>query len=116
MSRRNVRQNMFYHFLLEDEEEDFQIFYYLINSLKRKSTAEIIQNRDSEGSYKILIEKYLLSSEDMFVKYFRVTPVIFYNILDHIRNDISIYPSNRVPNPISAEHKLSLVLRYIQIT
>lgn len=98
----------------DDEEESIGIFLEVASALKRKPTHEMIKNRDAEGTYNLLIEKYLFSSEDLFVKYLRVTPAVFYDILDHIRDDITTKPSNRVANPISAEHKLSLVLRYLQ--
>lgn len=79
---------------------------------KRNGINPIIKNRDTEGVYKILIRNHLLTFEDTFQKYFRVTPNIFHTILSRIRDDISTKPCNRVPHPISAEQKLCLTLRY----
>lgn len=73
----------------------------------------MITNRKTEGSFENLIKKYLMSEDDQFVKYFRVTPRIFYMILENIQHEIDTLPCNRVKDPISAQQKLCVTLRYI---
>lgn len=74
--------------------------------LKRdQKPTTIFSNRDTEGVFAIL-------EEDKFKKFLRVTPHVFDLISNHIRNDILVAPSNRVPNPISPEQKLCVALRY----
>lgn len=101
--------------ILTDDEEDWAFLHVMFNLLPktRKKTREMILNRDSEGAFQILIKKYLLSEEDEFVKYFRVTPKIFYCVLEHISSELTTAPNNRVPNPISAEQMLCVTLRYM---
>lgn len=102
--------------LLFDEEDECIIdMIQLFSKAKRRKTHEMIVNREIEGSFNILIKKYLVSEEDQFVKYFRVTPKIFYSILEYINDDISSLPYNRVLKPISSEQKLCVALRYLKI-
>lgn len=104
-------------FLLCDDDDDQDLFalYRLFHSLprKRRKTRQMILNRDTEGAFTMLIQKYMKSDEDEFVQYFRVTQTLFYFILDHISIDITSPISYRVPNPISAEQKLCVTLRYL---
>lgn len=97
--------------LFDDYEDDFCSYLQAFPPKKRQKTDPIIESRDKEGVYTILIQKYLLSNEDKLKKYLRVTPHIFYLILDHIRDDISTKSWNRVQNPIDASQKLCLTLR-----
>lgn len=101
--------------LCDDDDRDFFELYRLIRLLfqKRRKTRQMISNRSAEGAFNILIEKYLKTEEDQFVQYFRVSSRLFYSILDHISNDITKPPSYRVTNPISAEQKLCLTLRFL---
>lgn len=102
--------------LLCDEEHECIIdMIQLFSKVKRRKTHEMIVNREIEGSFNILIQKYLVSEEDQFVKYFRVTPKIFYSILEYINHDITSLPCNRVLKPISSEQKLCVALRYLKI-
>lgn len=102
--------------LLCDEEDECIIdMIQLFSKVKRCKTHEMIVNREIEGSFNILIRKYLVSEEDQFVKYFRVTPKIFYSILEYINHDITSLPYNRVLKPISSEQKLCVALRYLKI-
>lgn len=97
-----------------DEQELFDLYrLFCLLPKKRKKTRPMISNRNSEGAFKILIQKYLTSEEDEFVQYFRITPRLFYFILNYISSDITTPPSNRVPNPISAEQKLCVTLRFL---
>lgn len=97
--------------LLDDEDDDATVDLLLLIPFKRKSTREMILNREKEGTFNMLIKKYLLSEEDEFMKYFRVSRNLFHTILDHISADITSEPSNRTPMPISAEQKLCVTLR-----
>lgn len=99
----------YYWLLLEDEEELTML--QMLPILKRKKTHKMIKNREEEGTYTILIKKYLFSEDDKFLQYFRVTPNIFYKILDKISVDIVSTPCNRVKKPISSEQKLCVALR-----
>lgn len=108
MNRRRLK--IAKYLLIDDDEEDILELLALMPN-KRKKTHEMILNRDSEGAFNILIKKYLLTTEDLFVKYFRVTPYLFYMILENISAEITTTPCNRNPNPISAEQKLCLTLR-----
>lgn len=103
------------YILCDDDEEDFAELFRLFCFLprRRKKTRQMISNRYTEGVFNILVQKYLKTEEDEFVQYFRVTPKLFYFILDHISPSITIEPSNRVANPISAEQKLCVTLRYL---
>lgn len=101
-------------FLTFDDEDEYILeMIQVLPKIKRKKTHEMIANRNIEGSFNNLIKKYLMSEEDKFVKYFRVTPRIFNIILENIRHEIISIPSNRVPDPISNEQKLCVALRYI---
>lgn len=69
----------------------------------------MILNRNDEGVYNLLITKYLMSEEDQFMKYFRISSNLFYKILHRISDQISTAPTFRVPKPISAEQKLCVM-------
>lgn len=99
-------------FLLFDEDEESALLQ-MLPLIKRKKTHEMIKNRDTEGSYFILVRKYLLTEDDKFVQYFRVSPKIFYKILEKISDEILSAPYNRVKKPISSEQKLCVALRYL---
>lgn len=93
----------------DDEDEFLEILQLL--PIKRKSTRAMILNRESEGAFNLLIKKYLMTEEDSFAKFFRITPHLFYKLLNKISSDITTLPYNRNPNPITAEQKLCLTLR-----
>lgn len=101
-------------FLLDDDSEELELLELIEVFLlaKRRKTCEKILNRDQEGAYNVLIEKYLITDEDRFVRYFRISITLYNEILNRIRNDITTQPCNRIPNPISAEQKLCITLRY----
>lgn len=96
--------------MFDDEDEELLELFTLV-PFKRKSTHEMFSNREAEGAYSLLIKKYLMSDEDKFVGYFRITPLMFHAILEKISDDISTEPTNRNPKPISAKQKLCLTLR-----
>lgn len=105
------RIEMAKRFLLDDDEDNDIVELLFLLPLKRKSTHEMILNRENEGTYNLLVKKYLMTDDDMFVKFFRVTPGIFHTILDQISDEITTAPCNRTPKPISAEQKLCVALR-----
>lgn len=112
MKRQRVKTLIEFFLLHDDEEEEMTLELLLFMSMhKRKKTHEMIVNREKEGAFCLLVQKYLLTEEDKFVKYFRVSSNLFYMILEHISCDLVSKPCNRNPNPISAEQKLCLTLR-----
>lgn len=116
ISRMDSHQIQMVNFILcDDDELDIFEFYRLFRLLpqKRRKTRQMISNRNTEGAFNILVQKYLKSDEEEFVQYFRVTQTLFYFILSHISSDITTPPSYRVPNPISAEQKLCVTLRFL---
>lgn len=99
--------------LLNDNDEDEFLDIIRLLPSKRKSTRAMILNRESEGAFNLLIKKYLMTEEDSFVKFFRITSHLFYKILNEISSDVTSLPYNRNPKPISAEQKLCLTLRLL---
>lgn len=96
--------------LFDDDEEDDNLL--LMRYAQRKRTHEMFLNRESEGAYQILVSRYLIDDEEKFIQFFRINRATFFHILDSIREDISTKPYNRHKNPISAEEKLCIALRY----
>lgn len=76
---------------------------------------DIFSRRQTEGSFSILIERYLFSDHDKFTAFLRVSPRTFYIILKHIYNDIYVPPTNRIKNPIDPSQKLCIALRYYNV-
>lgn len=97
--------------LCDDEYEENLFEIYSSRCKQRKKMSPIIDAREEEGSFAILISKHLFSNEDNFVKYFRITPHLFDIILQHVHDDIVKHPYNRVKKPISPQQKLCLTLR-----
>lgn len=103
-------------FVLFDDDEEDEIVCQILQTLqfaKRKKTHQMIRNRDTEGVYSIFIQKYLVTEGDKFVKYLRVSPCLFGRILENICDSITTMPTNKVPKPISPQHKLCVALRYL---
>lgn len=95
--------------LLDDEaDEDVLFLSYLVANECRHP---LFLKRDEEGCFKVLILRHLIDSETKFREYFRVTPQLFNDILDCIKNDITTPECNRVQRPISPMQKLCLTLR-----
>lgn len=100
-------------YFLDDYEDDFlELVQFLPPTAKRKSTQDLIINREQEGTYSILVQKYLFSNDDKFYEFLRITPNVFDIILQYIQDDIYIAPSQRVPSPIDPSQKLCIALRY----
>lgn len=98
--------------LFLDECEDLLEFAHFISPPKRRKTNDIFKHRRTEGSFSILIERYLFSDHDKFISYLRVSPRVFYIILKYVRQDIYVAPYNRVKNLIDPSQKLCIALRY----
>lgn len=99
-------------FLIFDFEDEYsQELLLNMPKVKRRKTHEMIQNRRQEGAFSILIGRYLLSEDDKFVEYFRVSPNLFHKIHENIRDQIESIPYNRVQDPITSQQKLCLALR-----
>lgn len=112
--KRRLFVEQFLMFFDDDEEEQCVLnFLQTECSAKRRKTHEMIKKRDIEGAYNILVRKYLLTEEDKFVKYLRITPHLFGRILENIGELISTMPTNKVVKPISPQQKLCVALRYL---
>lgn len=110
--KRRFNDIIFDYFLFDDDDDCVLEYLLALPNIKRKKTHKMIKNRENEGVYNLFITKYLLTEEDKFVKYLRVTPIIFHRILQSIRDQITSIPCNRVRKPISPQQKLCLALRY----
>lgn len=91
---------------LEDEESSSSD-----EETKRSQESEMFKKRKSEGVYEILIRRHLQASDVKFREYFRLTPVLFDYVFNHIKDDIASKPYNRNKNPITPEQKLCIFLR-----
>lgn len=98
--------------LVQEENEEILELISILPKVKRRKMHAIFENREIEGTFNILVKKYLMLEEDKFFDFFRVPPRIFHFMLDHIRAEIETLPCNRVRQPITSEHKLCLALRY----
>lgn len=94
--------------MLEDEADEELL---LLTSYFRDEDDEMFSERSREGCFNTLVQRRLIDNETRFRAYFRVSFELFNYILNHIKEDIRRYPSNRVKKPISPEEKLSLTLR-----
>lgn len=102
-----------FSFLFDDDDE-FSLLVFCAE-LMRSETKEMLKLRNKEGFYEILVERYLMDDETLFVTYFRLSRNLFHKIVNLIKDDIYIPNPYGGPkkNRISAEHKLSIVLRYL---
>ena len=78
---------------------------------ERLEESQLFECRSTEGAFSILIVRRLHCNEEKFREYFRLTPVLFDYVLNHIRDQLTSRPYNRHRNPISSEEKLCLFLR-----
>lgn len=90
---------------IEDEESEEE------SDVSRESESNLFKKRTEEGAYQILICRHLHKNEKKFRECFRLTPVLFDYVLNYIKDDITLKPTNRVPNPLLPEHKLCVFLR-----
>lgn len=100
-------------FLLDDDDEFFLLI--LSTQIQRSEIRDMLKKRNEESFFNILVERHLMDDETLFVMYFRLSRNLFQKVADLIRHDISnshpLGGSKRTR--ISAEHKLSIALRYI---
>lgn len=102
-------------FLLDDAEEI--IFLLLCADQSRSEIKPFLRKRNEEGAYKILVERYLMDDDTLFVKYFRLSPHLFQKVLNfirpHIDSDSNIIMSTQRTRLLTAEQKLCVALRYL---
>lgn len=101
----------FLKYLLLEEEFADEEDELLLELLKNEEPDNIFKTRKSEGAYEVLIKRHLSKNKAKFREYFRLTPALFNEVLNYIRNDIETKPCNRHIKPITPEEKLSITLR-----
>lgn len=99
--------------MFDEQDKEILQLIEVLPKIKRRKIHEMYENRETEGTFHNLVKKYLMSEEDKFIQYFRVSPQIFHLILENIRGEIESIPCNRVNDPITSEQKLCVALRYI---
>lgn len=100
--------------LLDDDEE--MILSILCAELVREEMKEMFKNRKEEGSFNILVDRYLMDDDTLFVTYFRLSPYLFQKVLSYIRPHIysnSERLGGQKRSRLSAEQKLCVALRYL---
>lgn len=78
--------------MFEEEDDESLKLVEVLPTVKRRKIHEMFESRDTEGIYPNLVKKYLMSKEDKFVQYFRVSPQIFHLILENICDEIDSIP------------------------
>lgn len=96
---------------LLNEEEDDAIVRISISNVQRRPQHIMFRQRNTEGTYKNLICKYLVDDEEKFQQFFRLTKEQFHFVLSAIKPDIEKAPTNIIQRPITAEEKLGVTLR-----
>lgn len=76
-----------------------------------REEGELFKSRATEGAFQILVCCHLQCNEEKFRQYFRLTPVLFDFVLNHIRDDLTSKPYNRHKKPICPEEKLCILVR-----
>ncbi|KAL4132684.1 hypothetical protein QTP88_009802 [Uroleucon formosanum] len=77
----------------------------------RLEESVMFKNRETEGAFQILVRRHLQCNDEKFRQYFRLTPVLFDYVLNHIRDDLTYKPYNRHKKPIYPEEKLCILVR-----
>lgn len=80
---------------------------------KRKSPHRIYKRRDSEGAMNILVDRYLMDDDTKFKAYFRVSPLLFAEIVKVLKQDLDGTVTTWNRNPMNAHQKLCIMLRYL---
>ena len=93
----------------EEEEQLVAIALALVTSGKKTQTNVINAKRESLGEFHHLFPQ-LLSEEDRFVMYFRMTKEEFYNLL-HIIKPAITKSNTQLRKCIPAEERLAVCLR-----
>jgi len=99
--------------LIEDELEDNEILFSYLLPKKRKPIDSLFLNHDSEGYFKILINRHLFENYVKFREFFRISRQQFDFLLSLVELELTKLPSRRVKDPISAAEKLAVTLRYV---
>lgn len=96
-------------------EDDFRALVALLflNGKKRKSPHKLYRHRAVEGVFNVLVDRHLIDDDTKFREYFRLSPFLFAKVLDVVKEDLEGIPTNWIPKPISAHHKLCITLRYL---
>ncbi|XP_046658621.1 uncharacterized protein LOC124352930 [Homalodisca vitripennis] len=108
--KRNVLANLLL-FADEEMDEDVDIAVTLLST--HGSCGELFKRRKSEGAYNVLITKHLIDNEVKFKEYFRLTRDQVFTLLGLVREEITVKPYNTVIEPITAEMKLAVILRFL---
>ena len=80
---------------------------------KRNSPHQLYRQRSEEGALNVLIERHLMDDDTKFREYFRVTPFLFFKLLDEIKPDLETTATTWIRNPITPKQKLCVTLRYL---
>lgn len=99
---------------LFDDDDLFSLFLIALQLRSRRKS--IFASRKEEGNYEILVNRHLKDNDSMFVSYFRLSPYLFHQVLDLIRNDIDPIQKafgGQKKFRISGEEKLCIALRYL---
>lgn len=97
-----------------EEDLRFLVAIRLLHcSKKRRSPYKMFKQRSQEGAHNLLIDRHLFDDDTKFKEYFRMSPYIFNEILDAIKEDIQGVPTTWVPQPISPHDKLCITLRLL---
>jgi len=100
--------------LLQDELEENELLFSYLMPKKRKSIDSLFLNRESEGYFNILINRFLFENDIKFREFFRINREQFNFLLSLIEVENTKLPSMRVKHPISAAEKLAITIRYVQ--
>lgn len=92
---------------------DLALYCFYLKSKKKRNrkVKRLTARREEKGVYNILIERYLLDSEKDFREYMRLSPSEFDYVLSAVHTDLQSQKTKWIPNPISAQQKLSITLR-----
>lgn len=99
--------------LIDDIQSANEYYSLRRRNERREEMLEMYRRRQAEGAFKILIEQHLTDNDTKFRQYVRLSPHLFYFVLSHVKVDLQRIATNCVSNPISAEQKLFLGLRYL---
>lgn len=99
--------NMLLALLLTEEDEDDDY----LNLILESNSSDLFLKRNQEGTYEMLVLRHLVDNDTKFREFFRLTPHLFNEVLNNIKDDIKSTPSKRYPIPISPQEKLCLTLR-----
>ena len=82
------------------------------NTQRRFWVREIYQEREEKGEFNQLIKQMMERDPEYFRRCFRMSPDKFYELLTLVGPDIT-KQSTQMRDPISAEQRLAVTLRYL---